>query len=1022
MEYPKEIFVKDYFEIHEYYSKIYGKDRTIILMQVGSFHECYCTDNDGLDLVSLSQQLDVICTRKNSNIPLSKANPRMMGFPVFTTRNFIDKLINLNYTIVLIDQVTEPPTPKRKVTGIFSPGTFIEHKTTKTLYLVSLVIDKIKQVNNYNLCLGLSAYDLSTGEGSFYETYSNNNDILSGLDNTLRFLEKYPPREIILHDNLDNEIIGNMTSDDITNYLGIEKKNTFTINITNHKKISYQKMLLEKIYKCETNMNIIELLELQFLNWGRLSLVLLLEYVINHQQHILEKLTYPKQFITNNYLYLGNKAIEQLDIFSKEKGLFDIINYTKTAIGKRYLKDQLIMPLININDINNRYKIIDTIIKGKHYDNITSYLEDIYDLDKLIRKIEINIIQPCELNQLYISIYQVSKLVEYLNNNKLLKLFNIKDTTNITDFINHIIKLFDLNKINELNFNNFTETNVSFYNKNIYNDIDELQNNIEITQNFMVYLINELENIIVNTDNVIFKKTKTDTESKSLLTLKCNDRDGYYLLITNRRCDILRKNLEKYKIIKIGSIELKTSDLEFTQLPKSSNTKINCKKIQEISNELIILKNTLAKKLKEYFKLDIQKISQNFSDLLRNWSLTVSFIDFINSGALCAIHNHYTRPNINVKNISYFKSKDMRHPIIEQINTEYKYVPQDIDLDGSGILLFGINSSGKSTLMKSIGLNIILAQIGYYTATSCLEFNPYHSLFTRINGNDNMFKGQSSFMVEMMELMTILKRNNANTLVLADEIARGTENISSNVIVSYMIETLAKSQTSFITATHLHDITSIESIKKLDNIKIKHLKITYDAKDDKLIYDRILSDGQGESFYGLQVAKYLMKDNYFNERTQQILNEYNSINIKTSKYNKDVYLSECFICSDNKHLESHHIIWQKEFDENNYHKEKIYLKKNDSSNLVVLCMKCHDKVDRNDIEINGWIETSNGKKLDYKIKNNNNVKQTKYTQELIDYIKSLKNITNDAVIARILIKDNYNIKVSTKTILNYWKL
>ena len=140
-----------------------------------------------------------------------------------------------------------------------------------------------------------------------------------------------------------------------------------------------------------------------------------------------------------------------------------------------------------------------------------------------------------------------------------------------------------------------------------------------------------------------------------------------------------------------------------------------------------------------------------------------------------------------------------------------------------------------------------------------------------------------------------------------------------------MIETLAKSQTSFITATHLHDITSIESIKKLDNIKIKHLKITYDAKDDKLIYDRILSDCQGESFYGLQVAKYLMKDNYFNERTQQILNEYNSINIKTSKYNKDVYLSECFICSDNKHLESHHIIWQKEFDENNYHKEKIYL-------------------------------------------------------------------------------------------------
>ena len=1019
MDYPKEIFVKDYFEIHDYYSKIYGKDRTIVIMQVGSFHECYCTDIDGLDLVSLSQQLDVMCTRKNSTIPLSRTNPRMMGFPIYSTRNFIDKLINLNYTIVLIDQVTEPPTPKRKVTAIFSPGTFIEHKTTKTLYLVSLVIDKVKNVNNYNLCIGMSAYDLSTGEGSFYETFSNSNDILSGLDNTLRFLEKYPPREIILDNNLDNDIIGNMTSDDIINYLGIEKNNTFKVNITNHKKISYQKMLFEKIYKCETNLNIIEILDLQFLNWARLSLILLLDYVMNHQQHILEKLTYPKLFITSNYLYLGNKAIEQLDVFSKEKGLFDIINYTKTAIGKRYLKDQLIMPLINTNDIIIRYKIIDTIIKGKHYDNISSYLEDIYDLDKLIRKIEINIIQPCELNQLYVSIYQISKLIEYLENNKLLKLFNIKDTTNVTNFINHITKIFDINKINELNFNNFTETNISFYNKNIYTDIDELQDNIIITQDFMVYLIKELENIIIKNDEVVFKKTKTDTEAKTLLTLKFNERDGHYLLITNRRCDILKKNLEKYKVIKIGSIELKTSDLEFTPLPKSSNTKINCKKIQEISNELVVLKTNLAKKLKEYFRNDIQLISQNYSDSLRAWALTISFIDFINSGALCALHNHYTQPNINVKNNSYFKSKEMRHPIIEKINNEYKYVPQYIELDASGILLFGINSSGKSTLMKSIGLNIILAQIGYYTATSSLEFNPYHSLFTRINGNDNMFKGQSSFMVEMMELMTILKRNTMNTLVLADEIARGTENISSNVIVSYMIETLAKSNTSFITATHLHDITSIESIKKLNNIKIKHLKITYNATDDKLIYDRVLSDGQGESFYGLQVAKYLMKDNYFNERTQQLLNEYNSYSVKTSKYNKDVYMTECLICGDKKNLESHHIVWQKDFNEEGYHKDKIYLRKNNSSNLVTLCIKCHDKVDRNEINIKGWIETSEGKQLDYETIEDP-YKKSKYTPDVIEYIKSLKNITNDKAIARILIKETYSIKVSSKTIQTYW--
>ena len=125
MNYPKEILVKDYFDIHDYYTNIYGKNRTIILMQVGSFHEIYCTDNDGIDLVELSQQLDICCTKKNKNNPLSKTNPRMMGFPTHTTYNYIDKLIDLNYTVILIDQTTDPPNPKREVTNIYSPATHI---------------------------------------------------------------------------------------------------------------------------------------------------------------------------------------------------------------------------------------------------------------------------------------------------------------------------------------------------------------------------------------------------------------------------------------------------------------------------------------------------------------------------------------------------------------------------------------------------------------------------------------------------------------------------------------------------------------------------------------------------------------------------------------------------------------------------------------------------------------------------------------------------------------------------------
>jgi DNA mismatch repair protein MutS len=1041
MEYPKEILVKDYFEIHDYYSKIYGKARTIILMQVGSFHEAYCTDSHGLDLVKLSHQIDVFCTKKNSSLPLSTSNPRMMGFPIFVTRNFIDKLIDLNYTVVLIDQVSEPPKPERKVTGIFSPATHIENKSNKTTHLVSIVLDKVKDLksNTFQLCIGLAAYDLSTGEGAVFETYSKSDDSLIGLDDTQRFFETYPPREIILENNLSNsDLIANMKSDEILGYLGINKETTYNINITGHKKLAWQKNLFEQIYKLNTNIDIIEILGLQFLNWARLSLTLLLDYVMSHQPKLLEKLSVPVLFSSHKYLYLGNRALEQLDIFNKSNDnkdtcLFKIINFTKTQIGKRYLKTQLSMPLIDPIELNKRYETIDTLLTNSYSDKLVKYLEDIYDLDKLIRKLEINMISPGELYQIYISFYQINKLSEYLLENNLGKTFDInkkliKDTTNLEKWIN---ETFAIEKINGLNFNNFFESDNSFYLKQVHTELDDLQNSIDLAQNFMSYLIKALEVYI--DDKVYFKKNSkaktdddNDSDTKSLITLKYNERDGHYLLITNRRCEILRKNLAKQKNIEVGSINIKPSDLEFNELPKSSSTKITSKIIQDMSKNLVIFKQLLAKKLKEIFKEDMKKFSEIYSNNMHIWAKKIAYIDFINSGAICSIANHYSRPVLNLKSSSYLIAKEMRHPIVETISNETTYIPHDIELgyetNQDGILLYGINSSGKSTLMKSIGLNVILAQIGYYTACTNFEFTPYTSLFTRICGNDNMFRALSAFMVEMTELMAILKRNDNKSLIIGDEICRGTEEKSANIIVCYMLETLANAGSSFITATHLHQIATLDSVTKLNRVKAKHLKITYDHENDTLIYDRNLSDGQGETFYGLQVAKFLMKDKNFNERTSEILKEYEQVQSPyVSKYNSQVYMNCCEICKIKTNLETHHIIWQKDFNEQEINPHKFYLKKNDSANLVVLCRECHDKVDRSEIIVNGWTRTSSGRKFDYEIVDTKVPKKTKYSDELIDFIKGLKKkVKSDEKMAVIKIKEKFDKKISSKSILNIW--
>ena len=491
---------------------------------------------------------------------------------------------------------------------------------------------------------------------------------------------------------------------------------------------------------------------------------------------------------------------------------------------------------------------------------------------------------------------------------------------------------------------------------------------------------------------------------------------------------MLKKNLSLEKIDKLfispNKFEIKISDLEFNELPKSTNTKITCNKIKELSQELNIHKNLLAKQLKESFLNDIKIFSDKYCNIIYKWSNKIAFIDFINSGAITAVKNHYSMPIIENREYSFLNAIELRHPIVENIKTDTEYIPHNIQLgcktEQNGILLYGINSSGKSTLMKSIAINIILAQIGYFVAATKFIYNPYDSLFTRIGNNDNLFRGQSSFMVEMNELISILKRNNNKTLVVADEIASGSEIKSGSIIVCYMLETLSLSNSSFITATHLHDIANMTCIHKLNNVKIKHLKLTYDAKNDILIYDRNLLDGQGETFYGLQVAKYLMKDSHFNERTQEILYEYDNnseINInKKCKYNSKVYLdSKCNICNNKEKLETHHIVWQKDFI-NGINIKKFYLQKNNDCNLVTLCSSCHDKVDNNEIIVNGWKETNNGRIFDYVI-NEVTQKKNKYSNEIIDYIKQMNDVP--LKIARLKINEEFNIKISTKTISKY---
>jgi DNA mismatch repair protein MutS len=270
------------------------------------------------------------------------------------------------------------------------------------------------------------------------------------------------------------------------------------------------------------------------------------------------------------------------------------------------------------------------------------------------------------------------------------------------------------------------------------------------------------------------------------------------------------------------------------------------------------------------------------------------------------------------------------------------YVPNDICLgqETKGILLFGTNAVGKTSLIKSIGICVIMAQAGLYVPCN-LEYCPYEYIFTRIIGNDNIFKGLSTFSVEMSELRVILQKCNQRSLILGDELCSGTEIDSALSIFISGVEHMYSKNSSFIFATHFHALQNFKEIKDMKNLAMKHLTVEYNQEIKKLVYGRVLQDGPGESVYGLEVCKALMLSDTFLKRAYEIRNQYCNkttvLTMKQSPYNKDKLKGICEFCKKNMGTEIHHLKYQK--DAVNSHIDTLQV--DHPSNLASICETCH---------------------------------------------------------------------------------
>jgi len=1016
----KANIIEEYFRLYNSYSNKYGKANTILLLQVGSFYEAYQTLTQGFDLQKISDILNIVVSKKNKSIvEVSYKNPYMLGFPSVALSKFLKILIDNGFTVVIGDQVSPPPAPRRAITGVYSPGTYLDDNIPDANNILSIYIEEIVsdniiqnqnkslQLNSYskvNLIVGLSVIDLTTGKSSVHEIYSVKDDEKICLDEAVRFMYANQAREIIITTNNLQQTKLN----DIISYLEISDKlyhhQTITQMISTGKKsifkLSYQQEVLRKVYPNTGLLTPIEYLDLENLSYGRLSFIILLNYAYDHSHNIISKIAKPELYSESKFLNLGNNAMFQLNLFTFDKdnmsniysdktqfkSLFDVLNKTSTAMGRRMLKQNMAQPLVCVQQIKSRYDTITQLINQDKWAEIEHRLIGINDIERLSRKIDLNVINPNDFATWIDSMDTSIELFNYMLDSDI-KIENF-DTQVILMKLNmmlaHIGKYIVIDELSKYLLNDIKG---SIFRMGIFPDIDRLTNKIAKCENYMDAISWGLSNFLDN-----YLKTPHSKTDTNLIKINSNERDGHFLILTKRRAEVLEQLLEKNKTINFSFADLeyvvKKEDLQFKHLPNGNNSKIFIKEMEKNSIRMLEYQDELKLIQKEYFIKFLAKLSSKYSTLITTIHNMISIIDFLKAGAKVAVKYHYQIPtitsyNIESKNLSnqtqtksYFVAKELRHPIIELLNTDTEYIPTDIELGTSkqdGILLFGLNSAGKSSLQKSIGIAIIMAQMGYPVAAKNFTYYPYQSLFTRISSNDNIFKGLSSFALEISELRSIIKRSNSSTLVIADEVCRGSEHQSSLIIVQTMLEILSKNKVSFITATHLHDIVNNQRLIKLSNVKLYHLHIEYDEKLNTITYDRVLKEGSGCNFYGLNIAKHLIMDNTFiklaNEVKKEMFSVSDLVSNKLSNYNSDIYMDQCKICKHQPKqgeipLETHHIVFQKDF-KNGINEEKFHLKKNQKSNLVVLCTKCHDLIDSNVIQINGWIQTNNGNELDW---------------------------------------------------------
>jgi DNA mismatch repair protein MutS len=781
----------------------------ILFYRLGDFYEMFFED-----AITASRELEITLTGKSCGLP---ERAPMCGVPFHAADTYINRLVKKGYKVAICEQMEDPKQAKglvkRDVTRIVTPGTNVDINSLE------------ESKNNYLLCIyyrpapekiGLAAADCSTGDFTLTEC--------ANLRKLPDELMKYEPSEILCNDtflqsgvNPDDLLSGRQAAFQTLDAHMFTEENAYTL-LTRHFRV-----------KSLTGLGLTDF------PGGTIAAGALLQYLYDTQKNSLEHFVHITPYTSERCMLLDCSSRRNLELTEtlrekqKKGSLLWVLDKTRTAMGARMLRTYLEQPLLDAPAIEERLDAVEALgANSVSRDEIREYLHAIYDLERLLSRIAYRSAGPRDLKALQGSLQMLPPIKQVLQDFTVLPLQTIHDQI---DPLEDITALIDKAIMDE--------PPLSMKEGGLVKDgYDEIVDRLRISKHDGKQWLAALE------------ETDRDRTGIKNLKIKYNKVFGYYFEITNSYLNLVPEDYIRKQTL---------ANAERYTTPK----------LKELEDTILNAEDKLINLEYEIFCTIRDAVSAAL-DRIQTTAKAIARLDVFASLSLVAERNHYVRPTLNQKGI--IDIKDGRHPVVEQMTTHDLFIPNDTYLDKnkrSISIITGPNMAGKSTYMRQCALIVLMTQLGSFVPATSANIGIVDRIFTRVGASDDLASGQSTFMVEMNEVANILRNATADSLLILDEIGRGTSTFDGLSIAWAVVEHISNRKylgAKTLFATHYHELTELEG--RISNVN--NYCIAVKETGDDIVFLRKIIKGGADKSYGIQVAKLVGVPEMVIDRAKEI--------------------------------------------------------------------------------------------------------------------------------------------------------